>query len=38
MMIDDVKSDMLKFADYVKLIGRVGSEEDVGRMRMDLIS
>jgi len=27
---------MLKFADDVKLIGRLGSEDDVGRMRMDL--
>jgi len=29
---------MLKFADDVKLIGRVGSEDDVGSLRMDLIS
>jgi len=26
------------FADDVKLIGRVGSKDDVGRLRMDLIS
>jgi len=35
---DDVKSVMLKFMDDVKLIGRVCSEEDVGGLRMDLIS
>jgi len=35
---DDVKSDMLKFADDVKLIGSVGSEDDVGRLKMDLNS
>jgi len=35
---DDIKSDILKFTDAVKLIGRVGSEEDVGPLRMDLAS
>jgi len=29
---------MLKFADDVKPIGRVGSEDDVGRLGMDLIN
>jgi len=29
---------MLKFADDVKLIGRVHLEDDVGRLRMDLAS
>jgi len=33
---DDIKSDMLKFADDVKLIGRVDSAEDVGWLRMEL--
>jgi len=35
---DDMKSDMLKFADDVKLIGtrRVDSVEDVGRLKMDM--
>jgi len=32
----DIRSDMLKFAGDVKLIGRVDSAEDVGRQRMDL--
>jgi len=35
---DEIKSDMLKFADNVNLIGRVGSEDDVVRLRMNLIS
>jgi len=35
---DDIKSDILKFADDVKLIGRVGSDVDVGRLRMHLAS
>jgi len=33
---DDIKSDILKFADDVKLIGRVDSAEDDGRLKMDL--
>jgi len=33
---DDIKSEMLKFVDDVKLTGRVGSEDDVGRLIMDL--
>jgi len=33
---DNIKSEMLKFEDDVKLIGRVDSAEDVGRLRMDL--
>jgi len=32
---DDMKSDMLKFADDLKVIGKVGSENDVCRLRMD---
>jgi len=35
---DDIKSDILKFEYDVMLIGRVDSEDDVGRLRMDLIS
>jgi len=31
-------SDILKFTPDVKLIGRVDSEDDVGRLRIDLIS
>jgi len=37
---DDVKSYMLKFAADVNLIGKVGSEDDVGpvgRLKMNLI-
>jgi len=35
---EDIKRDILKFADDVKLIGRVGSKEDVDRLRMDFTS
>jgi len=35
---DDIRSDMLKFEDDVKLIGRVDSEDDVDRLRVDLAS
>jgi len=34
-MDDHINYDMLKFADDVKLIGRVGSEEDFDQLRMD---
>jgi len=35
---DDIKSDILKSADDVRFIGRVGSEDDAGQLRMDLAS
>jgi len=38
IFINDIKSDILRFADDAKLIGRVGSEDEVGRLKMNLAS